>query len=399
MVVDPLLPGLVLFTALIIAIGVLMRILKQPYVLAYIIVGILLGPSGFQLTDESLVSSLGGIGIILLLFFIGTEVSLHRLLSNWRIAIVGTFFQIAISVALVWLVGLLFNWSLEQSILFGFVISLSSTALVVKILQEWDELNTKVGQNIMGVLLVQDLAVIPMFIILGYFGGSSAGGGNVIIQSILGIAFLGILVWLTSKGGIKLPSIKTINLDHDTGIFAAFLVCFGLALFTSLFGLSTALGAFVAGILVSNARATKWFYMHLNPFRVILVAAFFIYIGAIINLAFLMQNIVIISLLVVAVFLTNTFVNAAVFRFLGEDWEESLYSGALLSQIGEFSFVLAAFGLEIGIIQNFGFQIISIVIAITLLLSPFWIHLMKHFTHADARKLKYRYVPTFIVSK
>jgi monovalent cation:H+ antiporter-2, CPA2 family len=146
-----------------------------------------------------------------------------------------------------------------------------------------------------------------------------------------------------------------------------------MALISGLFQLSAALGAFFAGILLSAAKETKWVHEALNPFRVFFVALFFIYVGIIIDLNFLMNNWVIISGLVIIVFLINTFINALILFMLNNTWRDSLYAGAMLGPIGEFSFLLVAIGLSSGLIGMFEYQMTVQIIALTLVLSPAWI--------------------------
>lgn len=145
---DPSLPVLVSVLFGILIIGFILRKLHQPHVVGYLLAGILLGPYVFGvMQDKELVGRLGAIGVVLLLFFIGMEVSPKRLVSSWRVAVIGTLFQILISILCVWLLGEWLDWPINRSILLGFVISLSSTAVVLKILQEWKELDTAVGQK------------------------------------------------------------------------------------------------------------------------------------------------------------------------------------------------------------------------------------------------------------
>jgi len=152
-------------------------------------------------------------------------------------------------------------------------------------------------------------------------------------------------------------------------------------LITGLFGLSTALGAFVAGMLVGAARETQWVHSSLEPFRVIFVALFFVSIGMLVYLIFIKDHWFQIGALVMAVIITNTFINAVIIRLLGDSWPDSLYSGALLSQIGEFSFVLAAVGMQSNLVSSYGYQLTVTVIALSLMISPAWI--------ATSRKLLY----------
>ncbi len=383
---DPIVPAVAAFALVVLVLGVILRYLGQPYVIAYIVAGLLLGVNGLGLANDEILSQMGTVGIILLLFFIGMEVSIPRLVSNWRVAIVGTTLQIIVSVILVLAIGTLLDWPISRSILFGFVISLSSTAVVLKILEDKKEMNTKVGQDMLGVLLVQDLAVIPMLIILNMVGGQSLSGGELMLPLVGSVLIIGAVAWVIRKGGISLPFGEAIKSDHEIQVFVALLICFGLALLTGLFGLSAAFGAFVAGILVAATNETQWVRTNLNPFRIVFVALFFVYIGMLINIEFLLEHLLVISLLTIAVFAVNTIANAAIFRFLGGGWRESFYSGALLSQIGEFSFILASLGFQQGIINGFGYNLTVSIIALTLLLSPFWIFFMKKVTQADFKK-------------
>lgn len=378
MFLDPVMPALVATLAAILVIGLLLRRIRLPHVVGYLLIGIILGPHGLgMITDETVLSRLGAIGVVLLLFFVGMEVSPRRLLAGWKVAIIGTLFQIFISVGCVWILGQWLDWPLARSILLGFVISLSSTAVVLKILQEWNELDSVIGQNVLGVLLAQDLAIIPILILIGFLGGEAPTTGTIVMQIVGGIVMLGLFVWVIVKETIHLPLNSWLENDREMQVFAAFIICFGLALFTGAMGLSTALGAFVAGMLVSAARETRWVHHSLEPFRVVFVMLFFMSVGMLVEPQFLVENWPQIALLVIAVYLTNTLVNAAILRLLGYGWCASLYAGALLSQIGEFSFVLAAVGLQAGIITHHGYQMVIEIIAITLLLSPMWIMLMK----------------------
>lgn len=373
---DPALPTIVAALLAILLVGIVLHRFKQPHVVAYLLTGIVLGPHVIGLIkDPQLIERLGAMGVVFLLFFIGMEVSPRKLIASWRIAVVGTTIQILVSVLCVWLLGKWLDWPLSRSILLGFVISLSSTAVVLKILQDSGELETETGQNVLGVLLMQDMAIIPMLIVIGLMSGNTPDSQHIALQIIGGVLMLGLLAWLMIKETVHLPLARWLKGDHEMQIFAALIVCFGLSLITGLFGLSTALGAFVAGMLIGAARETQWVHNSLEPFRVIFVALFFVSIGMLVDIGFIKNHWQQIMILVMAVILTNTFINAVIIRLLGDSWPDSLYSGALLSQIGEFSFVLAAVGLQAGLITGYGYQLTVAIIALSLMLSPMWIAL------------------------
>lgn len=372
--IDPVLPTLVAIIAVVLLIGLSLQLLRQPQVIGYLLAGVAIGPFGFALlTDAAFASRLGSFGVVLLLFFVGMEVAPRQLLSGWRIAVVGTLVQVALSVALVIPIGLWFDWPMERIILLGFVTSLSSTAVIIKLLRDSGELNQKEGQDILGILLVQDLIVIPMLIIIGLLGGETPGWSELGLQIGGSIAIISVLLWALSRDSFHFPFGHLLRSDPELQVFASLLICLGLSLLTGMAQLSTALGAFAAGILVTAARETQWVHHSLEPFRVIFVALFFVSVGMLVDVSFITSHAVQVLLLVLSALVGNTLLNGIILRFLGYHWRESFYAGALLSQIGEFSFVLAAVGLTAGIITDIAYQYTIAVIALSLLVSPFWI--------------------------
>ena len=377
---NPFLMKFVIISLGVVGIGFLLRLIKQPHVIIYIITGVILGPSvtGW-VNDNVLISELGSLGLVLLLFFIGMEISLPSLISNWKFSVTGTLIQVLVSVLAIWIIGYFLDWSMARIVTLGFVISLSSTAVVLRILEERKEMETRVGQNALGILLVQDVLIVPMMIILGYMSGETIHQEEVILQSIGAVLIVGMMIWLYKKGQIKLPFHKLLKNDHEIQVFFAFGLCFGFAAITGFFGLSTALGAFVAGMVVASSKTTEWFHHSLYPLKVIFLALFFISIGLLIDLQFIWDNVGLIFLLVGVIFLTNNLIIALIARMFKIPWRESFYLGALLSQIGEFSFVLGALAYGSGIITDYAYQITISVISLTLLFSPFWIKVSASF--------------------
>jgi CPA2 family monovalent cation:H+ antiporter-2 len=375
---DPIMPYLVGAMLAVLLLVLFMRFIHQPYVIGYLLAGVILGPQGLGMVqDEALLSRLGAIGVVLLLFFIGMEVSPKTLLNNWKVAFLGTLLQISISVGCVWPLGSYLDWPIERIVLIGFVISLSSTAVVLKLLQEWKEFDSRVGQNVLVILLAQDLAVIPMLIVLTNMGGSHVSGGTLWLQIGGALMMAALVGYIAIKETIHIPLRKLVGDDREMQILAALCVCLGLALLTGLAGLSTALGAFVAGMLVGATRETHWVHQSLESFRIVFVALFFVSIGMLVDLHFIAEHGLQVSVLVLLVILSNTFINGIILRLLGESWRDSLYAGTLLSQIGEFSFVLAAVGIQAHIISDYGYQMTVAVISISLLISPPWIMFVK----------------------
>ncbi len=376
--IDPVLSKFVILSMVILVVGFLLRVLKQPSIVTYLIVGVLAGPHGLGfVTDEVLITDLGSLGLVLLLFFVGMEIHLPNLITNWKVSLIGTFIQIVVSVIVVWFLGRIFNWGINQVIMLGFVISLSSTAVIVKILQEREELSSKAGQNVLGVLIAQDVLIVPMLIVINYLGGDKPETLEMLKQIIGGLLIIGIILYILKKKEIKLPFRRYIQKDHEVQVFVAFTMCFGFSIVTALFGLSSALGAFIAGIILSATKSTAWVNHSLHAFKTMFVALFFVSIGMLIDLQFLKENAVIIGSLVLIVFIVNNAINILIMRMFCKNWKISLYAGALLSQIGEFSFILGSAGFYSGIIDKHDYKLVISIIALTLFFSPFWINLSR----------------------
>lgn len=322
--------------------------------------------------------------MILLLFFVGMEVSVPKLAENWRVPILGVIAQIGLSLLAMAGLGWALAWPIERIVLLGFVISLSSTAVVVSLLRSWGEMESEVGQDALGILLAQDLAIVPMLIILS----AMAPAGSISLWQIAlqvggGVLFLGFVAYIVKRGSFSLPLASWFRNDHDMQVFAAFLICFGFATLSALFQLSTALGAFIAGIVVATAKETHWVHHSLEPMRVLFVAFFFTAIGMVIDLNFFAEHWLALVLATLAALVLNTALNAAVLRALKRSWRASLFGGAILAQIGEFSFVLAAAGLQAQLVTQYAYQMTVGVIALSIMFSALWIGMMRSWIHAE----------------
>jgi len=375
------LTAFVILGIIIVILGGILRYFKQPYIIAYILAGVLLGDYGFGIiTDQTLIITMGDIGLILLMFFIGMEISLPGLVKNWKVAVLGTFVQVIASVLLVAGIGYFLQWQINQIVTIGFVISLSSSAIVIKLLQDNGEINTSTGKNVLSILLMQDILIVPMMIITNYLGGNVPTIQESVLQIIGGMLVIGAILWIWRKKEIEIPFSKQVEADHEMQVFVALIICFGCATMTAFFGLSAALGAFVGGMVIHATRSATWFHNSLHAFRVMFVALFFVSVGMMIDLKYLMEHWGTVSLIILAVYISNHFINAVVLHYFGRNWKKSLYGGALLGQVGELSFVLGASAYSAQIISDFTYQLTIMVISLTLLISPFWITFTKKMT-------------------
>ncbi|WP_020591053.1 cation:proton antiporter [Kiloniella laminariae] len=357
------------------ACGIAMRHFKQPPVLGYILAGVLLGPTGLGLVDNrDNISTLAELGVLMLLFVIGMELSLRGIKEVWKIALVTTALQIGVGVGGMLALGYALDWSIELSLFFGFVFALSSTAVAVKMLKEINEQNTRVGQVTIGILIAQDLAVVPMMLLVGSFGSEGGTGSEAIIKVGFSIAFLALLLaFLSKRRGLQIPLARSIGDNEDLTPLAGMAFCFGAAALSGIMGLSAAYGAFLAGLVLGNSASHKVMIRQVAPIQSILLMVFFLSIGLLLDAGYIWENFGLVFLLVLFVALFKTAFNIVLLRFLGESWPRAFISGALLAQLGEFSFILAALGIGAGVLSDDNYRLVVSVTVISLFTSPFWL--------------------------
>ncbi|MEO0391733.1 MAG: cation:proton antiporter [Pseudomonadota bacterium] len=353
--------------------GLLMTRIKQPAIVGYILAGFALGPTGMGLVeDTSIIRLLADLGVIMLLFVIGMELSLRSFKNVLGIAVGTACLQITLSLAVAFAASFLFDLSTNQAILAGFIMSLSSTAVVIKILEDVGELRTQLGRTAVGVLIAQDLAVVPMLLLIGDLG---RGGFDPSILVKLGAAglILVLVIWfLSRRERVKIPFMEAIANRSDLAPIAALAGCFGIATLSGVLGMSAAYGAFLAGLILGNSNVRAQIWDSIKPIETCLLLVFFLSIGLLIDLEFIQSHWQLVLGCLIAATLLKTCINIFSMRLLGECWGRSITAGALLGQVGEFSFVLAAAGLSAGIINDEGYALAIAVIALSLLISPLW---------------------------
>ncbi len=369
------LTGLAAVAVIALAGGLLMARLRQPAVVGYIVAGVALGPSGLRLiADRASVETLAELGVLTLLFLVGMELSLRGFRSIWKVAVGATFLQITVAVALMVLLGQAFGWPSDLAVIVGFIVALSSTAVVVKMLEQLNILRQPVGALIIGVLIAQDLAVVPMMLALDMIGptGITVLGVSKILLSVgLLAAFI---YYLSRRKRVSLPFSAIVGDSHDLQPLAALAFCFGAAALTGLLQLSPVLGAFLAGLVIGNSSARATMVRATRPIQGVLIAVFFLSIGLLIDLDFIWQNIGLVVLFLVLVTVIKTVLNIAILHFLGEPWPHAFIAGVMLAQIGEFSLVLSQQAQDRGILGHDNAQLVIAVVALSLLFSPLWLH-------------------------
>jgi CPA2 family monovalent cation:H+ antiporter-2 len=367
------------FIALVVGIalmcGLALARLKQPAIVGYILAGVVLGPSGLGLVeDRAQISLLAELGVLMLLFLIGMELSLRAFKTVWRIALLGTGLQIGGALAAMLLFSLVLDWPLELAMLLGFVVALSSTAVAIKMLDDIGELRSEVGRRAVAILIAQDLAVVPMMLVLN--GMASEGGFGLfdLLPMAVAVGFLVLFVrYLSRRERIHLTFSRWIVHDHDLTPLAALAWCFAAAAISGLLGLSAAYGAFLAGLLIGSSTERQTIIAATRPIQSVLLMVFFLSIGLLLDLGYIWDNLVSVLVLLVIVTLGKTAMNVGALRLLGEPWPRAFLTGVVLGQVGEFSFILAALGLGSGLIGSDSHRLVVTIIALSLVISPLWL--------------------------
>jgi len=379
--------GLAILSFVFLFLILLLRRLRQPYFIAYIGAGILLGPQVLNIIHQAeVILQLGEIGIVLLMFSIGNEIDLDHFTKNIYKPLIIVLVQIVLSFLCIFGVGQYAGWDIRTIILITFIISLSSSAIVFQYLSQTGEIRSALGIITSGVLLMQDILVVPMIVALNFMSGSNISVFELIKVCIGAIIILLFLRAAVQKKLFKIPMGREIAADHDLQVFIGFCICFGIAWVSSWFGLSPAFGAFAAGIFIGQDKAIRWLEKSLIPFRVFFMAFFFLAVGLQLDTHFFADNIGTILKVTFSVLLINSVINALLFRFTGSRWRDSIYGGALLSQIGEFSFVLMTLASSLNLVGKYTSQLTLAVITLTMLLTTVWITIIQKLIYRLSEK-------------
>ena len=367
------LTGFAVVALVALACGMLLTRLKQPAVVGYILAGVILGPSVLGLVrNRDTVELLAELGVLMLLYLVGMELSLRGFKLVWRIAILATLCELAGAVLVMLVLSRLLGWSSGLAVLLGFVVALSSTAVAIKMLEDLGELRTRLGQVTVAVLIAQDLAVAPLMLIAGSLGGGEFGWAAA-TKPAAAIALLVALTWyLSRRQRIHLPFARFMSGSVDLTAVGGLAFCFAAAALSGLLGLTAAYGAFLAGLVIGNSAERHAVLGTMQPIQSVLMMAFFVSIGLLVDLGYIADNLVEVLVVLVIVTLFKMAYNVLLLRMLGEPWTRAYFAGVLLSQIGEFSFLLAAIGLSAGVIDPGHHRLIVAVTVLSLATSPFW---------------------------
>ncbi|MBS1128536.1 MAG: Kef-type transport system, predicted NAD-binding component, partial [Nitrospirae bacterium] len=357
---------------------------KLPALVGFLITGVLIGPHGTAvITETQAVERLADVGVVLLLFTVGLEFSIEDIMRSGRQLLLGGGTQVVLTVGAVAGIALLFGYPMTQALFFGFLASLSSTAIVLKMYSDRAELDTAHGRLSTGILLFQDMAVVPMMLLLPVLGQAGTAGEitPVSVMMSLGKAVLGLaVVFLAARQIVPFLLHHVIRLRNREMFFLlVVLLCLGTAWITFSLGLSLALGAFLAGLIIAESEYSHQIVADILPFRDYFASIFFISVGMLLKTDyFLMHWPLLIGLTTVLALLKTGLVTvtAAVLRY---PVRSALLSGLALAQVGEFSFLLADQGSRFGLIAGNTFQAFINTSILTMIATPFIMHVAPWF--------------------
>lgn len=355
--------------------------LKLPLLVGLMLTGIVIGPYGLGLIKElEAIEILAEIGVILLLFTIGLEFSIRRLREMKNLVLIGGGLQVVLTVAATAVVSILFGRSFNQSLFFGFLVALSSTAIVLKSYADRKETDAPHGRAGVGILLFQDISIVLMMLFVPILGGKDAASFGA-IATTLGIS-LGALIVIVAGAWFLVPVLlkKVVSLrSPEVLLLSGVLISLGTAWITSQFGLSLALGAFIAGMVLSESEYSHQIAADILPFRDVFNSLFFVSIGLLLSVGALMENISTVLLWILFLTVGKFLIIWLVVQLLGFPQRVAVMTALGLAQIGEFSFVLAKAGRAVDLLPDTDYQTFLAATIISMIATPFMINAAPRF--------------------
>ena len=386
--------GLILITA---AIAVLLfRMLKQPLVLGYLVAGFLAG-SEFDffptVQDVNSVKVWAEIGVIFLLFSLGLEFSFKKLMKVGGTASITAFTQIITMVVIGYFVGQLMGWNKMNSIFLGVILSISSTTIILKTFDELGVKSQKFAGNVIGSLIVQDIIAILMMVLLSTIAVSQQFSGMELVLSVLKLIFF-LTIWFV-VGIFFIPTLlkKAKHLLTDEMMLIISLaLCLLMVIFAAGVGFSPALGAFIMGSIIAETTQAEHIEHLVKPVKDLFGAVFFVSVGMLINPDTLVEYAFPVAILTLVVIFGQSISSTIGALLSGQPLKQSIQTGMSLSQIGEFSFIIATLGTTLKVTSDFLYPIVVAVSAITTFTTPFMVKFAVPFSSYLEKKLPRKWV-------
>jgi len=373
----PLLNSIIIILGLSVVVLFICNRLHVSAIVGFLITGIFVGPYGFGLVHAvHEVDFFAEMGIVLLLFTIGIEFSLERLLQIRKSVLMGGSLQVFLTFLATFFIVKRFNQTFGEAVFIGFLVALSSTAIVLKLIQDRAEVDSPHGHTTLGILIFQDIIIVPMILATPLLAGVTGNVGESILILLAKGAGIILLVMVSAKWIVPhlLYQIARTR-NQEIFLLSVIVLCLGVAWLTSTAGLSLALGAFLAGLIISESEYSHRAFGNILPFRDVFTSFFFVSIGMLIDVHFLFQQPIAIALITVVVLLGKSIIACFVAVLLGFSLRTSILVGLALSQVGEFSFILSKTGVEYGLLSGNIYQLFLAVTIISMAMTPFIISL------------------------
>lgn len=373
-----LLLDIVILLAVSLSLGTLCVRFRQSPLIGYLLAGMFLGgPGSFSIVQAAdHIDLIAELGVSLLLFSLGLEFSWHRLKSLGANALLGGVLQVALTAAIASILLWLFACPIREALALGAMLSLSSTACVLRVLMERGESESSHGRNSLAILLVQDMAVVPHAIVLTLLGGS---GGFTEISSellrilLMGTALVAVLYVLLNQVAMRLLANMTLEQNRELAILLAVVTGLGSAWAAHAIEISPALGAFISGMFLGSSPFATQIRADIASIRVVLLTLFFSSAGMIADPGWILANLPLVLTSTVLLIVGKTLTIWLILSLIGQATPVAFATGLVLSQIGEFAFVLAAIGQEGGVLRESSYQLVISTAIITLFITPYLI--------------------------
>jgi len=375
MATDPL-TAIALVLAAAVGLGLAMGRMRMPAAAGFILVGVALGPSGARLIATSdAIETLADLGVLMLLFIIGMEMRLQAFRKSLPLALGVTVINIVVIASSVAAFAYLVHGEVAGGVVIGFMLSISSTAVAMKMMEDAEEKDTHTGRVALAILVAQDLAVVPLLLVTNALGRPPSGAGYLLILLRLALALVllgGFIGVLNRVKSFRFPASEYLLKNFDVGTLGVLGICFAAASLSGLLGLSPALGAFLGGLAVGHSTLRRGALVMAQPVQSILLFVFFLSVGLLIDLNYLIAQVWVIGAALVVVTGGKTVLNFFLLMLGGEKFDTAFSASLFLSPVGEFSFVIASAALSVGALTSEGHKLAIAVIAMSLLVSPLW---------------------------
>jgi CPA2 family monovalent cation:H+ antiporter-2 len=369
----PLLQDILILLGFSVVIVFVLQRLKLPSIIGFLLTGVVIGPYGLSLIKAvEQVEILSEVGVILLLFVIGMELSIKQLVSIKKTVFIGGFLQVGLTVGVAGLVYYFLGNSWNESVFVGFLFSLSSTAIVLKTLQDRQEISAPHARNALAILIFQDIIVVPMMLVTPMIAGESSNVIMDILMLLLKSAIVVVLTYVSARYVVPrlMHAVAKTN-SKELFLLVTITLCFAIAFLTAEIGLSLALGAFIAGLIISESEYSHQATSIILPFRELFTSFFFVSVGMLLDLGFFLSNIPIILILVLIVLILKSLVAAIAVAILKYPTKTAILTGLALFQVGEFAFILSKIGIRYHLLTPQTNQYFLSVSIVSMILTPF----------------------------